>query len=105
MLKHQYTPNRPKNRPNVHGYALRYVRLGYSVLPLAPGEKRPHGSLVPHGLKAASREEATIRAWWRACPECGVGILPPEDVLVLDFDDPQAWGVMRREYPALEAAP
>jgi len=85
--------------------ALAYARLGYSVLPLVPGEKRPHPRLVPHGLREASLDEATIRAWWREEPRAGVGILPPEGVLVLDFDEPEAWEALRREYPALEAAP
>lgn len=85
--------------------ALAYARMGYPVLPLHPGEKRPHGGLVPHGLKGASREEAALEAWWRSCPEAGVGILAPEGVLVLDFDDPTAWEGLRQEHPALEAAP
>jgi Bifunctional DNA primase/polymerase, N-terminal. len=79
--------------------AVAYAGLGYAVFPLAPGEKRPHGRLVPHGLKEASREEATITTWWRSCPECGVGILAPEEVLVLDFDDPTAWERLKEEYP------
>jgi hypothetical protein len=79
--------------------------MGYRVLPLAPGEKRPHGALVPNGLKEASLEAATLEAWWRSCPRCGVGILAPESVLVLDFDDPTAWERLKGEYPALEAAP
>jgi hypothetical protein len=82
-----------------------YAGLGYAVFPLAPGEKRPHGRLVPHGLKEASREEATIAKWWRSCPECGVGILAPEGVLVLDFDDPTAWERLKGEYPTLGDAP
>jgi hypothetical protein len=82
-----------------------YAGLGYAVFPLAPGEKRPHGRLVPHGLKEASREEATIAKWWRSCPECGVGILAPEEVLVLDFDDPTAWERLKGEYPTLGDAP
>jgi hypothetical protein len=82
-----------------------YAGLGYAVFPLAPGEKRPHGRLVPHGLKEASREEATIAKWWRSCPECGVGILAPEEVLVLDFDDPAAWERLKGEYPTLGDAP
>jgi hypothetical protein len=82
-----------------------YAGLGYAVFPLAPGEKRPHGRLVPHGLKEASREEATITTWWRSCPGCGVGILAPEGVLVLDFDDPTAWGRLKGEYPTLGDAP
>jgi hypothetical protein len=79
--------------------------MGYRVLPLAPGEKRPHGALVPNGLKEASRDVATLEAWWRACPRCGVGILAPEEVLVVDVDDPTAWERLKGEYPALEAAP
>jgi Bifunctional DNA primase/polymerase, N-terminal. len=82
-----------------------YAGLGYAVFPLAPGEKRPHGRLVPHGLKEASREEATITTWWRSCPRCGVGILAPEEVLVLDFDDPTAWERLKGEYPTLGDAP
>jgi hypothetical protein len=82
-----------------------YAGLGYAVFPLTPGEKRPHGRLVPHGLKEASREEATITTWWRSCPGCGVGILAPEEVLVLDFDDPTAWERLKGEYPTLGDAP
>jgi hypothetical protein len=85
--------------------AIGYARLAYRVLPLAPGEKRPHGGLVPHGLKEASRDVATLEAWWRACPGCGVGILAPEEVLVLDFDDPTAWERLKGEYPTLGDAP
>jgi hypothetical protein len=86
-------------------YAINYVNLGYRVLPLAPGEKRPHGALVPNGLREASLEAVTLEAWWRACPRCGVGILAPESVLVLDFDDPTAWERLKKEYPALGDAP
>ena len=85
--------------------AVAYARLGYAVFPLTPGEKRPHGRLVPHGLKEASREEATITTWWRSCPGCGVGILAPEGVLVLDVDDPTAWERLKGEYPTLGDAP
>jgi hypothetical protein len=46
-----------------------------------------------------------IAKWWRSCPRCGVGILAPEEVLVLDFDDPTAWERLKGEYPALETAP
>ncbi|BAW01168.1 bifunctional DNA primase/polymerase [Thermus thermophilus] len=79
--------------------------MGYAVLPLLPGEKRPHPGLTPHGLKEASREAATLEAWWRACPECGVGLLPGPEVLVLDVDAPEAWEALRQAFPALEGAP
>lgn len=85
--------------------ALGYARLGYRVLPLHPGEKRPHGGLVPHGFKEASREEGVIRAWWGREPRAGVGLLAPENVLVLDFDLPEAWEALRREHPELLQAP
>jgi len=101
MSKNQFTPN----RQSAFGHAFRYAALSYPVLPIYPGEKKPHGGLVPHGLREATLDLEAIRAWWRACPECGVGVLPPEEVLVLDFDDPQAWEALRRGFPPLEAAP
>ncbi|WP_253719670.1 bifunctional DNA primase/polymerase [Thermus scotoductus] len=85
--------------------ATRYAALGYAVLPLLPGEKRPHPGLVPHGLKDATGDPATLEAWWRACPEAGVGLLAPEGVLVLDVDQGEAWEALRRDFPALEATP
>ncbi len=85
--------------------ASRYINLGYPVLPLAPGEKRPHPRLVPHGLKEATLDEATITRWWRACPEAGVGILPPEDVAVLDADGPEVVAALLSYWPELEGAP
>jgi len=93
----------PQKTP--YTFARAYAYMGYAVLPLAPGEKRPHGGLVPNGLKEATLEAATLEAWWRSCPECGVGILAPEGVLVLDVDDPTAWERLRWEFLALEAAP
>ncbi|GAA6751423.1 hypothetical protein Thermus77412_19760 [Thermus antranikianii] len=93
----------PQHAP--YQLARAYAAMGYRVLPLLPGEKRPHGALVPHGLKQASREAATLEAWWRACPECGVGLLPGPEVLTLDFDDPEAWARLKEEHPTLLEAP
>jgi len=93
----------PQKTP--YSFARAYAYMGYRVLPLAPGEKRPHGGLVPNGLKEATQDLEALRAWWRACPRCGVGILAPEGVLVLDFDDPKAWDALRWGFLALEAAP
>ena len=93
----------PQKTP--YSFARAYSYLGYRVLPLTPGEKRPHGGLVPNGLKEASQDLEVIRAWWRACPRCGVGLLAPEGVLVLDFDDPTAWERLKEEYPTLGDAP
>ena len=67
--------------------SLAYTRLGYSVLPLAPGEKRPQPRLAPRGLKDATPDpEAAVR-WVREVPKVGLGLLPPPGVLVLDIDD------------------
>ena len=86
-------------------FAQRYLSYGYRALPLFPGEKRPHPGLVPHGLKDATGDSATLEAWWRACPECGVGLLPGPEVLVLDVDAPGAWERLKEEHPALLEAP
>ncbi len=85
--------------------ALRYAHLGYPVLPLWPGEKRPHPRLVPHGLREASRDVRVLARWWRAEPRAGVGLLPPEDVLVLDLDEPEAFPRLAEAFPELKAAP
>ena len=85
--------------------ALGYARLGYPVLPLQPGEKRPHSRLAPNGLKNATPDPEVLRRWWQAVPTAGVGILPPEQVLVLDFDAPEVWEQLRAEYPELATAP
>ena len=89
--------------------ALFYVRLGYGVLPLVPGEKRPHPRLAPRGLKDASRDPAQVRRWWSEDPRAGLGILPPAEVLVLDVDDGEQvapllerfglWGAPRQRTP------
>ena len=85
--------------------ALEYARLGYAVLPLLPGEKRPHSRLAPNGLTNATPDPEVLRRWWQAVPTAGVGILPPEQVLVLDLDAPEGWEQLRAEYPELATAP
>jgi len=86
-------------------WALYYAELGYPVLPLRPGEKAPHGGLVPNGFRNASPDPGVIASWWEACPEAGVGLLAPEPVLVLDVDAEEVWEELRRDFPELEAAP
>ncbi|ADH63468.1 Bifunctional DNA primase/polymerase [Allomeiothermus silvanus DSM 9946] len=85
--------------------ALEYAGMGYPVLPLLPGEKRPHGRLVPSGLRDASTDPEVLRRWWQAAPGAGVGILPPAETLALDCDVPSAWGALLAEYPELGEAP
>jgi hypothetical protein len=85
--------------------ALDYAQMGYRILPLWPGEKRPYSPLVKHGLRDSTTDPATIRAWFRAAPGAGVGILPPAEVLVLDLDRPDLWEEMKSRWPELEEAP
>jgi len=84
---------------------LRYAGMGYGVLPLAPGSKAPNARLVPKGLKEASRDPERIRYWWGKEPRSGVGLLPPEGVLVLDADGEEALEKLLAEVPGLEEAP
>lgn len=74
--------------PYALAHALAYAALGWPVLALAPGEKRPDGALAPHGFKDATTDPATIARWFAQVPGAGVGIHPgPAGLLVLDLDD------------------
>lgn len=65
----------PMNVPNpLLVAALAYAACGWPVLPLEPRGKRPLGTLVPHGCKAATTAAATIREWWARHPDANVGV-------------------------------
>ena len=64
-------------------YALRYAELGYYVIPIRAGEKRPD---TPNGASDASRDPAVIRGWWGAKPKNNIGIVC-RNCLVLDLDN------------------
>lgn len=66
--------------------ALEYARLGYAVLPLHRGGKKPDGDLVPHGVHEATRDEQDIRAWWHAKPAANVGVATGSGLVVADLD-------------------
>ena len=89
----------PDADPEKLEYALRYAAIGWRVLPLhqitptgcscnfsceSPG-KHPR---TAHGVKDASCDEATIRAWWRKWPEANIGIAcgSVSGIVVLDID-------------------
>jgi hypothetical protein len=67
--------------------ALAWLDRGFAVFPLKPRGKVPLGSLVPHGLKEASRDPAVIRDWWRREPKANIGIVTGGGHFVLDLDD------------------
>lgn len=68
-------------------FALAYAALGWHVFPLLKGTKRPNGRLAPRGHLDATTDEATIRAWWAAAPEAGIGVaVKPSRLVVVDVD-------------------
>lgn len=69
--------------------ALKYIELGWAVLPLQPNAKRPLGRLVPHAVYDATKDEEVVRRWWSAEPYAGVGIATGPisgGLVVLDAD-------------------
>jgi Bifunctional DNA primase/polymerase, N-terminal len=69
--------------------ALRYAAMGYAVLPLAPRAKRPH-PMLGHtgGVHLATRDPATIGAWWQHDRTAGIGIAcgQASSLVVIDLD-------------------
>lgn len=53
--------------------------LGWRLLPLLPGEKRPHTILLPHAswkeLSRQSTTEEQINAWFRKDPTLNIGVI------------------------------
>lgn len=104
--KHLWSVDVPAQAPGPLDYALSYARLGWAVLPVwsvtpegkcrcgrsdsDPGHKvgkHPHSQLAPHGHLDATTDEQTLRDWWAADPEAGVGIsLSSSGLLALDID-------------------
>ena len=91
--------------------ALAYrLRRGWSVFPCIPGDKKPLGSLVRHGLLDATNDETKIADWWTVAPDANIGIATGErsGFFVVDVDsrhgglnlDRVDGGIMvRRELP------
>lgn len=83
-------------------HALAYAALGWHVFPVHTAEagicschlgtacdrpaKHPR---TAHGLKDATTDEATIRAWWAEWPDAGIAVATGvrSGVLAVDFDD------------------
>lgn len=69
--------------------ALRYAELGFAVLPLQPGGKRPHAQLGNSGgVHHATRDYGQIERWWAADPRSNIGIATgqPSALAVIDLD-------------------
>ncbi|MGH3300403.1 MAG: bifunctional DNA primase/polymerase [Streptosporangiaceae bacterium] len=70
--------------------SLRYIRLGYSVLPLIRGGKKPHRMLPlePGGVHNASRSPVQAEARWGLDPAANVGVATGKvsNLVVADLD-------------------
>jgi len=78
---------------SAQSYALRYIRLGWWVLPLDPGTKKPLGRLVHNGFNDATNDPDTARAWWSQYPTAGIGIALRKSHLVAVDIDPRNGGI------------
>ena len=89
-------------------FALRYVRLGWHVLPLDPGSKKPLGRLVRNGFHDATTDEDTVRRWWTQCADAGIGVALKASGLVAVDIDPRNGGIdtidkLEREHGRIES--
>lgn len=77
-------------------YALAYAALGWSVVPVRPGEKMP---AVPWAkFQALPARENDIRGWFDHAPEMGVGLVQGRNAssIVLDFDGETGHDTLRQ---------
>lgn len=78
-------------------WALAYIRLGWWVLPLDPGSKKPLGRLVPNGFHDATNDPEVAARWWTARPDAGIGIALKASGLVAVDIDPRNGGLFTME--------
>ena len=93
----------PQLLPDLYNQAVTYVELGFAVLPIHSAAqgccscgqlpcksagKHPISSLVPHGVKDATKDLETIRQWWAKSPDANVGIAAGRisNLVVVDID-------------------
>ena len=92
--------------------AIDYVRLGWALLPLMPGDKTPYLPLLPRnnrtgkpswGILAQTKAgESDVREWFRAEPRINIGVIcgpASGGLVVLDFDEPIPAGLHIPETP------
>jgi replicative DNA helicase len=68
--------------------ALGYAAKGWRVFPVKPEGKVP---LTSSGLKDATTDEETIRAWWAKWPTANIGYATGNGIVVVDIDELGSW--------------
>ena len=95
--------------------ALEYAARGWACLPLhtpLPGGACdcPRGAdcdstgkhpRTERGLKDATRDEATIRRWWKTWPAANVGLAVPDGYVIIDVDGQEGVDALREGNYAL----
>ena len=81
-----------------------YAGLGIPVFPCLPRDKRPHGKLVPHGLKDATTDRAVIARWWLAEPDANIGLPTGLTFDALDVDGELGMQALAEAMPLAEIA-
>jgi hypothetical protein len=74
--------------------AIKYLDMGYSVIPLRPGDKRPMIKWEPFQKERPTRQ--MLVSWWSREPKANVGIVTGRvsDLCVIDCDTPEAYGMV-----------
>jgi len=76
----------PNARQTTLDWALRYAGMGWSVVPVRPGEKMP--AVKWQHLQSLAADAATIQGWFDTEPSLGIGLIQGHNAgtIVLDFD-------------------
>lgn len=79
-------------------YALHYVKIGWSVIPVA-ANKRPLLNWKQYQNQRASPEQ--VRAWWDKWPDANVGIVTGRvsNLVVIDIDDEEGLELLKQKIP------
>lgn len=81
-------------------WALRYLKLGWPVIPLKG--KIP---LTKNGSKDASLNETQIKAWWQQWPEANVGLATGVRFFAVDIDiksgGEETWDMLKHQHGEL----
>ena len=88
--------------------ALEYLGRGFSILPIAPGTKRPPQGLRWRCYQERAATERTVRRWYGDGKGWGVGVVcgaVSGDLVVVDFDDPDVYRQWADGRPIAETLP